>query len=122
MTLDRRAVRDARTPASARIDKLRARRTWTDKATPIGASLESIRRELKLRDQTIGPAAEAWNAVMPKELADRSTIVSVKRGTLTVRIPDSASRFAADRLLRAGAEIRLLKTCPRNVRRVKLVP
>ncbi len=122
MTLDRRAARDARTPASARLERLRARRTWTDRATPIGASLESIRRELAQRETSIGPALSAWTSVIPPELAERSTIVSLKRGTLTVRIADSASRYATDRLLRAGAEIKVLKQCPRHVRRIRLVP
>lgn len=122
MTLDRRAARDARTPASARLERLRTRRTWADKATPIGVSLETIRRELEQREKSVGPALEAWTSVIPHELATRSTIVSLKRGTLTVRIQDSASRYATDRLLRAGAEIKVLKKCPRHVRRIRLVP
>ncbi|MEL7483306.1 MAG: DciA family protein [Planctomycetota bacterium] len=122
MTLDRRAVRDARTPASARLERLRARRTWNDRATPIGVSLEAIRRELAQHEKASGPALEAWTSVIPHELAARSTIVSLKRGTLTVRIPDSASRYATDRLLRAGAEIKVLKQCPRHIKRIRLVP
>jgi hypothetical protein len=122
MQPDRRAARDARTPAATRLERLRTSRTWPDRATPIGASLEQIRRELDQREKAIAPAEKAWISVIPPELTSRSTIVSLKRGTLTVRIPDSASRYAADRLLRAGGEIRVLKQCPRNVKRIRLVP
>lgn len=122
MTLDRRAARDARTKASARLERLRTSRTWNDRATPIGVSLESLRRELAQREQAISPALEAWTSVIPHELTAGSTILSLKRGTLTVRIPDSATRYATDRLLRAGAEIRVLKQCPRHIRRIRLVP
>ncbi|MEO1583414.1 MAG: DciA family protein [Planctomycetota bacterium] len=119
---DRRAARDARTPAAARIDRLRSYRTRADQASPIGLNLASIRRDLTQREASIAPALEAWTEIIPKELAERATIVSLSRGTLTVRIPDSASRFATDRLLRAGAQIRIIKRCPRPVRRIKLVP
>lgn len=122
MTPDRRSARDVRTPAATRLERLRSSRTRADRATPIGTSLEQIRRELEQRESSIGPAEKAWRSVIPPELTQRSTIVSMKRGTLTVRIPDSASRYAADRLLRAGGEIRVLKQCPRNVKKIRLVP
>ncbi|MGP1273303.1 MAG: DciA family protein [Phycisphaerales bacterium] len=121
-TPDRRARRDASTPATTRLDRLRALRAPRERAEPLGAALETFRRQLEQREQSIGPVQRAWNETIPEELARASTIVGLRRGTLTIRIADNSARFATDRLLRAGGELRVLRRCPRTVRRIRLIP
>ncbi|MEM9166923.1 MAG: hypothetical protein AAGB48_07835 [Planctomycetota bacterium] len=119
---DRRATRDMRTPAADRLAALRSRRTWDARAKPIAEALAPFRGQLERRQRTAGPAQNAWAKVLPTELVEASTVLSLARGTLTVRIPDSATRFATDRFLRAGGEMAVIRACPTTVRRIKLVP
>jgi hypothetical protein len=115
-------MRDRRAPSAERIGSLRAHRVRQDRAEPLALALASLRKELERRETTIGPAQAAWASVMPPEIVSLSTIVSLSRGTLTVRISDSSARYATDRLLRSGLEITLLKRLPAALRRVRLVP
>ena len=121
-TTDRLSRRESRTPASTRLDRLRALRAPRERAEPIAAALETFRRQLDQRESSIAPAQRAWDETIPPELTRSSTIVGLRRGTLTIRIADNSTRFATDRLLRAGAELMVLKRCPRTVRRIRLIP
>jgi hypothetical protein len=117
----RKDPRDA-LPASARLESIRARRLPRERATPIGDAIERLTRSMRTHESALAPARLAWAEIMPKIIAERSSLVSLRAGTLTIRITESPTRFAADRLLRAGAEIRFLKRCPRSIRRLRLVP
>lgn len=115
-------MRDHRTSSAERIGSLRTYRVHRERAEPLALSLASIRKELERRETTIGPAQAAWESVIPPEIVALSTVVSLSRGTLTVRISDSSARYATDRLLRSGLEITLLKRLPTGLRRVRLIP
>jgi hypothetical protein len=76
--------------------------------------LERSRRRL-------GKVAQAWQGVCPAQHVERTAIVGLAAGTLTVRVADDATRFEIDRALRAGAERELIRRCPAGVARVRLV-
>ncbi|MEM8756838.1 MAG: DciA family protein [Planctomycetota bacterium] len=122
MHSDRRSARDRRVPAASRLETLSQRRSVRSRAVPIGAMLEGFRTQLARRERTVGPIQSAWAKVVPEELAAASTVIGLRGGTLTVRISDSSARFATDRFLRAGGELRLIRACPATVRRVRLIP
>ncbi len=69
----------------------------------------------------LGNAGDAWAAACPSDLIDRTAIVGLARGVLTVSTPDSATRFELDRALRAGAERALIGLCSAPVRKVRVV-
>lgn len=78
-------------------------------------------RELKKLRRGVGVIAAAWEAVIPPDLAQRTELVSLSRGSLTVRASDAATKYQLDRLLRGGAEAALVRASPVALRKVKVV-
>jgi len=119
MDNDRRAARDRVTPAARRLELLQQRRTWGDRDTSLAPSLIEIRKHLQKQLDAIDTMQQAWDSVIPEELASR-TQIRLDKGVLRVSVQDSSIRFALDRLLRAGAQNELVRRAPVPIRSVKL--
>ncbi len=105
----------------ARLSALREHRVTPDRRITITPDVQGAASELKKLERRLGGVAEAWNRVCPPHLVDRTSIESLARGVLTVRVADAAARFELDRALRSGAEQELVRVSPSGVRRVRLV-
>lgn len=78
-------------------------------------------RELKRLRRGVGVIAAAWGDIIPAKIADQTELVSLARGTLTVRASDAAAKYQLERLLRGGAEAALVRSSPVALRKVKVV-
>lgn len=116
---DRLAERDRRTPAARRLELLRSRRTRPQTDPSLSPALTSIATQLQLAKRDAGPMGQLFNELIPELLA-RSAKLRIDRGTLRISVPDSASRFALDRLLRAGIEQQLIRRSPVPIRAVRV--
>lgn len=81
------------------------------------AKAQALKRSRRHR---VGCAA-AWEAVCPAALIDRTSVIGIRSGALTIGVADHATRYELDRFLRGGAEHELVKLSPTTVRRVRLV-
>ena len=100
---------------------VRASRVRPGRAQPMGETFQAQAQAMKrLRRKHLG-CARAWEAVCPADCINRTSIIGIKSGALTIGVADHATRYELDRMLRAGAERELVKLAPTTVRRVKLV-
>jgi len=120
MATDRRALRDRVLPAATRIETLRTRRVHPEFKLTIEQELMRIETRLRRLTRSAGPIEQAWQRVIPSELASR-TRIEVAGTELRVRVEDSSTRFALDRLLRAGAELDLIQSFPIPIKRIRLM-
>lgn len=120
MDSDRRSARDRQTPSARRLELLRARRTSQTPDRSLKAALAPVESQLRRTQTSASPISALWSELVPSQLA-RATSVRLDRGTLVVSVADSSSRFALDRLLRAGVERELVRRSPVAIRGVRLV-
>ncbi len=103
------------------IERLRRLRVRPAAAVGVGAALASIQKQLRRSARAVGGLGDAWESILPPELAAASTPERLSGGTLTIRTADGAARFALDRWLRAGGELLVRGACAGSVRRIRLV-
>lgn len=106
--------------ARLHIERLRVHRVRAPRETALGPSIEALTARLRREASRIGGVSEAWEAVCPPELADRTAVEGVHRGVLVVRAADAATRYALDRALRGGGERELVRRSPAAIRRVQV--
>lgn len=68
----------------------------------------------------LGRIAEQWQRLLPADLVDRTALVGLRRGVLSVIVADSATLYRVDRLLRQSALAELRTAAGAAIRRVKL--
>ncbi len=106
---------------SADLEQLRTWRNLPERNLSLDTVFSSARKDLKKRARALGGIGAAWAALIPAQLLERATLVSLQRGILTVRCDDSATRFELDRFLRCGGELALIRKAPAGLTRVRLV-
>lgn len=104
-----------------RLQALREARARPSRDTAAGPLFSAAARDLHRLEKKLAGVAEAWEAVCPSHLLDRTAIISVSRGVLSIGVADAPARFEIDRLLGAGAKRELIRRCPMTVRRIRLV-
>lgn len=108
-------------PRLARLDRLRPYRGLPpERATSIAPILAEIARERKRMAKALGPAVEAWEAIVPGPLARECTLVQLKSGTLTVETASNAVAFELDRFLRGSGQRDLTQATAGVVRAVRV--
>lgn len=81
---------------------------------------DQFRRDIERPHRQLGDLVELWRAAVPPELLERTTLRSFQRGSLHVAVPDSATRYQLDRLLRGGVESGLRSAFKGNLRAIKV--
>lgn len=106
------------TPSLSRLRELRVPR---ERDAALATEMERLRAELERRRRGGSGMAAAWDVVVPDGLREKSEVVGVSRGVLSVRVRDASARFALDRFLRSGGEATLIRTSKVAIRKVRLV-
>lgn len=101
---------------------LRQTRVASTRDLSIQAPLERLVREVAAVHRQGDAAVDAWERVAPAPLRARATVVSLSRGTLTLRTSDAAARFEADRWLRSGGQATLARAAGRAITRIRFAP
>lgn len=104
-----------------RLDSLRRLRVHEGRDLGVSGLFQRAATSLERTERTLGAASEAWRAVCPSGLLERTCIVSLNRGVLTVGADSAATRYELDRALRAGGERELIRSCRASVRKVRVV-
>jgi hypothetical protein len=86
---------------------------------PVAAAMTA---DLRSRARTLGHAGEAWLRLVPPELLDQTSLLSMARGVLTVRVSDASARSDLARWLRQGGEHAVIRATPGSLIKVRLVP
>jgi hypothetical protein len=102
------------------VARTRDARVRTPYDTSIARDMDEALRELRKLQRAVGGAASAWSQVVPPELAERCRLIGVSRGTLEVRVPDAATRFALDRFLRSGGERAVIAASAPGLQRIRV--
>lgn len=119
MPSDRLSDRDRRMPAARRLELLRTRRAYQTRDHSIQPALTTIATQLRMAQRDAGPLGKLFSELIPDVLA-RHAKLRVDRGMLRISVSDSSSRFALDRLLRAGVEEQLIRRSPVAIRGVRV--
>ena len=108
-------------PADRYLNQLRQWRNWPDRDFSLGFLKQKFEREVARPHRELGNLAGLWNDHVPPEIARRTRLVGLSRGTLKVAVDSSAVLYELDRLLRGGLEKKLVKqSTGGGLRRVKL--
>lgn len=100
---------------------VRDSRVRPERAQAMGETFQKRAMAMKRSQRKHLGCAKAWEAVCPDDSIDRTAVVGVRGGALTIGVADHATKYALDRMLREGGERELVKLAPTTVRRVKLV-
>jgi hypothetical protein len=108
-------------PRLARLERLRPYRgIGADTDPSIAPVVASIARERRRLAKALGPAVEAWEAIVPAPLARACTLVTLASGTLSVETASNAVAFELDRFLRGGGQRDLTEATAGAVRAVRV--
>jgi len=107
--------------ASQRLDILRASRVKTLPRDDLAEEFDDAARRLAKLERQLGSVSSVWCSVCPTELLEKSRIVQLSRGVLTIGASDSATRFEIDRFLRSGGTQQVLQSTAASIRKIKVV-
>ena len=97
-------------------------RRWRNRAgrdLTLGGLSEQVQRTVVRPHKQVESLAILWRELVPSDLLDRTALASFARGVLTVEVPDSATLYQMDRLLRGGLERQLRAGCKTTLRKVR---
>lgn len=107
----------AQNQLQSRQDRMLAR----SKRVEVSGLFATTQRELKRTEKRLAGTAALWERVCPPELIERTCIVGLQRGTLTIGVRDHSTRYMLDRMLRSGLEADLIRRSAVSISSVKLV-
>lgn len=81
----------------------------------------STQRDLQRAEKRVAGSAALWERACPPELLDRTSVVGLQRGVLTIGVRDHSTRYILDRMLRSGLETDLIRRSAVAIHKVKLV-
>jgi hypothetical protein len=106
--------------AAAKIAELRALAGWTPRDFSIGSFIDQTQRRVTRARAQLGTLIELWRNVLPAELADRTSLTSLRSGMLQVTVDSASVRYELDRVLREGALETLRRSYGGTLTRVKI--
>lgn len=101
------ALTPGQTPPRDALDRLRGLRVRPDRARSLGDDLRMQIGSIKKISHAESAAIDAWNTVVPDDVAPHCSASGMKAGKLVVEVPSAAARFMADRWLRSGGLVEL---------------
>ncbi|WP_428386898.1 DciA family protein [Mucisphaera sp.] len=90
------------------LDRTQARLKRAERDLSLGFMKQAFRAEIERPWKKLEQVVEAWREVLPTQVAERTRLQGLDRGTLRVGVADSATLYELDRLLRSGAQRELL--------------
>ena len=104
-----------------RLERVRETRVRPERDETLGFLAAAFQREVARPHKQLAGLTEVWAELVPAELADRTRLEGLARGTLAVAVDSSATLDALDRELRGGLKVAIIKAHRGPaLRRVKL--
>jgi hypothetical protein len=79
-----------------------------------------FKQQVERPHKQVAAVSEAWQQLLPADLAPHTRLEGFSRGVLQVAVDSSARLFELDRLLRGGLERQLITRQKAGLRKVKL--
>lgn len=102
------------------LERLVAFRGPKSRRLTLADQMDTALRDLARQRSSLGACARAWDSVIPPEMAAKTRLESLERGTLVVTVSDAATKYLLDRALRSGAERAVIAASSTPVRRVRV--
>jgi hypothetical protein len=103
------------------LTRRRERESRRDLGRAMGPGFAALERRLRQQAKRLGGIGDAWRDICPLAVVDRTKVLALSRGVLSIGVVNEADRFTLDRFLRSGGERELARRSPTTLRRVKLV-
>lgn len=109
--------RQAQNQLQRRQDQIESR----SRRVEVSGLFAAQQRELQRTEKRLAGSSALWERVCPPELLERTCVVGLQRGTLTIGVRDHSTRYVLDRMLRSGMEEDLRRRSAVSISSVKLV-
>lgn len=106
--------------AARLIEQLRRDRVPPARETSISNIVNAVSKQATRTNKRLGQLIDLWLAHVPPAIAAKSTILSLRGGTLHVAVDDASTSYELDRLLREGLEQTLRAQFRSTLVRVKV--
>ncbi len=106
--------------AHQQLNRLRFWRNRPSKDLTLGFLADQVYRQIEKPCMQMNKIRGPFCQQIPEPLLDKCTLGGFVRGVLTVHVPDSATSYALDRILRGGAERRIRAACASPLRRIQV--
>lgn len=118
--------RDSREAGAIRLARLVAVRKRPEPELGLREQFAELESGVRKQRRAVGGLWETWEGALrgtgaDQQLVERTSIVGMSGGVLTVRVQDAATKFALDRLLRSGGELAVVRLSGVALKRVKTV-
>ncbi|MHC5002350.1 MAG: DciA family protein [Planctomycetota bacterium] len=102
------------------LEQLRERRARPERDLSIRSMVQATADALRRTERGLGELIEHWQAVVPPDLAARSSLAALRGGVLEVRVDSASVRYELDRVLRSGGLRELQRRYRGTLVRVRL--
>lgn len=106
-------------PSLRQIGQLQAWRGRKGRDLAIAGVIEATAEQASRVQRRLGELIEIWREVLPRRIADRTSLVSLRSGVLAVEVDSASTAFEIDRLLRSGVETEIRRRFRGNFSRVR---
>jgi len=106
--------------AEMELEKLRAWRTRPNRSHAIAGTLATIRTSLRRQSRRFDGLVNAWEDLLPQELARHTEIVAFRSGVLDVVADGSPVAYQVNRLLRSGLLPAMQRSCKGTLRKIRV--
>lgn len=106
--------------AAAGLERLRGHRVRRRDASGIDGLVATIRRDANRNRTGVGSFVEAWEEEVPEALRSGSSIRSIRGGVARIDVPDAATKYELEQVLRGGLLARLRLRFGQPLRRIRI--
>ncbi len=102
------------------VEQLREWRKRKVRDTSIESSILEFRKTLKKTNKQLSQIMETWDNLVPQNLANNATPISLRAGVLEVSVTDSSTSYQLNQLVRAGLLIKLQQQCSGTLKQIRI--
>jgi hypothetical protein len=86
----------------------------------IAGPMGDLMKQIKAQSRRLSGGGQAWAKVVPPQLLERTTVVSLQSGVLKIKVLDSATKFELERWLKQGGQMQVIREAATTINRIKL--
>ncbi|MBI1368999.1 MAG: DUF721 domain-containing protein [Planctomycetes bacterium] len=118
--MDRFASEHDAHAAEQHIARLRHWRHRPERDLSLSFINEYVQKQIAKPAAQLGDLGSLWVELVPVHLLPRTQLAKFTRGVLHVTVPDAATNYELDRLLRSGLELTLKQKCKTTLRKIRV--
>ena len=102
------------------LQRLREFRGRRERDDSIVGFVQRIATDATSTQRKLGRFIDLWERLVPRDLASRSKVLSIRRGVVSVVVESSSTMYELDRMLRTGLEQELRRQFQSSVVRIRM--